>query len=344
MKVLVVKLSAFGDIIHCLPALDDILESPQVDEVHWLVDERYAFVTEVFPKQVQVHRVRTKGGGRLFSIARTIRQLRRLDFDRIIDLQGLIKSALLARLIGAPVHGFDRTLAPERAASWLQVPALFHPDEKHVVQQYRRIACAALDEGARKQPPEALPYVPPRIRPEDARLVPDWHALADLGLEDKAYVVLQSGGGWQTKRLPERSWLAVATGLLDQGLLPVFSWGNDQERRVAEELALRSNGCALPRRLNMSALAALLMRARAVVGPDTGLVHLAAALGTPTVSFWGPSASWRSAPFGDDQGVRHCHIESNPPCGPCFQRSCEHFICMDAIAPASILEAIQGMT
>ena len=336
MRVLVVKLSAFGDIIHGLPALDDLLRWPRIREVHWLVDERYRFVTEVFPRAVHVHTVALKGRHPLRSAWQTIRDLRRLRFDAIVDLQGLIKSAVLARACGSPVYGIDRSQLREKASGLLVRSVPFHTDERHVVQQYRRVATAAMGGGEYRDRP--MPYKAPHIDLTHTACVVDHDLTARLGLRDKGYVVLHSAGGWETKQLPEATWLQVAR-TLPGATVPVFSWGNEKERALARSLAARCDGLALPERLGMSALCALLMQARAVVGADTGLLHLGAALGTPTVSFWGPSASWRSAPLGD----RDWQIESNPDCGPCFQRTCDHFICMDAIRPDAIAQALQAM-
>ena len=104
-------------------------------------------------------------------------------------------------------------------------------------------------------------------------------------------------------------------------------------------LAEASGGLALSERLNMSALATLLVNARVVVGADTGVLHLAAALGTRTITCWGPAASWRSAPIGEGHG----HIESNPACGPCFRRRCDRFVCMPGIRAEAILEAVDAI-
>jgi len=336
MRVLVVKLSAFGDIIHSLPALDDLLQCPRVREVHWLVDERYGFVTEVFPRRVRVHTVALKGSHPVRSAWQTIRGLRRLRLDAIVDLQGLIKSAVLARACGSPVYGIDRSHLREKASGLLIRPVPFHPDERHVVQQYRRVATAVVGEGAYRDSP--LPYEAPHIDLTETACVMDRGLTTHLGLKEKGYVVLHAAGGWETKQLPEATWLQVARTLPD-GAIPVFSWGNETERALARSLAAGCDGLALPERLDMSALCELLMQAHAVVGADTGLLHLAAALGTPTVSFWGPSASWRSAPLGDT----HWQIESNPDCGPCFQRTCDHFICMDAIRPEAIAQALHTL-
>jgi len=344
MKILVVKLSAFGDIIHALPALDDLLARPEVSEVHWLVDKRYAFVGEIFPKQIKVHAIALKGSHPVKSSLSIIRQLRRIGFDVVLDLQGLIKSAVLAKAVKRRVFGIDSSHIREKPAAWLQNNVCFHPDERHVVQQYRRVAAAPFTDNWQKKPEKPIPYKAPGIDLYSTSIPAMPQLLEELGLTGQDYIVLHAAGGWETKLLPEKCWLAVANGLNDRGIKPVFSWGNLDEKDMAKNLADRSNGYALPERLNMSELVALLTGARAVVGADTGVLHLAAALGTPTVTFWGPSASWRSAPFSDGaQGAIHWHIESDPACGPCFKRTCSNFICMDAIQADAILGAIDDI-
>ena len=332
MKVLIVRLSAFGDIIHCLPALDDLLTHPDVSEVHWLVDQRYAFVSDIFPARVHIHRVTLRGDQPLRSAWQVIRQLRAIDFDAVIDLQGLIKSSVLARACGSPVYGIDKRYLREKASALLTRPVLFQAAEKHVVQQYRRVVTAIYASNDERP----MPYKAPHIHLNDTRCIADSNLLSELRLAQKGYVILHAAGGWTTKQLPTTTWLSIAESLPATAPMAVFSWGNDAERAHAQMLAAACSGFALPEHLNMSALCVLLTGARAVVGADTGLLHLAAALDTPTVTFWGPSASWRSAPIGD----KHWHIESNPDCGPCFQRTCTHFTCMDRIRPDAIAKVL----
>ncbi|MDQ6969343.1 MAG: lipopolysaccharide heptosyltransferase I [Mariprofundus sp.] len=349
MKILIVKLSAFGDIIHALPALDDLLNHPDVTAVHWLVDQRYGFVTEIFPSTVTVHQVALKGEHPARSAWQAIRKLRRIHFDAVIDLQGLIKSAVLARACGSPVFAFDTRFLREKISSILTTNISFHADDKHVVQQYRRIASAAIASNNNK-PEQAMAYAAPRINIPNSRCLPDKQLLHDLNLSTGNYVILHAAGGWKTKQLPENTWLSIARALVTENIKPVFSWGNAAEAAQAQSLADQSNAYALPERLNMSALVALIQAARAVVGADTGLLHLAAALDQPTITFWGPSASWNSAPMQTEttqpnqgKGVKHWHIESNPACGPCFKRTCNQFVCMDAINPESIIRILHEL-
>jgi len=340
MKILVVRLSAFGDIIHTLPALDDLLARPEVKELHWLVDSRYRFVTELFPERIKVHEVTLKGGHPLRSAWQTVNRLRHIGFDAVLDLQGLIKSALLARSCGSPVYGIDHAHVREKPATWLQTSCRFHPQERHVVQQYRRVAAAPFVDNPQQMPDTPIDYAAPAVHADVMSKFAVSSVIRELDLNEHGYVVLHSAGGWQTKQLPLATWVELSRGVMERGLTPLFSWGSETERQRASTLATESGGMLLPERLNLSALANLLGKAKAVVGADTGALHLAAALGTPTITFWGPSASWRSAPIGEG----HWHIESNPACGPCFKRSCDHFICMDLIQASAMLEALDELT
>jgi len=340
MKILVVKLSAFGDIIHALPALDDLLARPEVGEVHWLVDSRYAFVAETFPPSVKVHRIDLKHSRQWRQTWRSIRALKNERFDAVLDLQGLIKSGVLARLISRHVFGMDPEYAREKANRHFAHPVRFHADERHVVQQCRRVAAAPFLKDWDQLPGSPMAYRAPHISPtpemeQASEIILDlWH------LEPAGYAWLHLGGGWATKKLPMSTWETVANGLVDAGLKPVLGWGNEDEKKNAKKLRSRVKSSLVPeRRLEMKQLCGVLAGAKAVVGADTGVIHLAAALGAATVSFWGPSASWRSGPLGD----ANQHVESSPPCGPCFARNCKQFICMDMIRGDDILAAIDAI-
>ncbi len=328
MKVLIVKLSAFGDIIHALPALDDVLSRPEVDEVHWLVDSRFRFVTEVLPPEVVVHEVAMKGGHPLREVWRVVKQLRAEKFDMALDFQGLIKSSVLARLICSNVYGFDSSIIREKPASWMEYASKPHPDEVNIVQQVRRVAQTPWlsDEDLAKP----IPYIPPHIDKSFEVQLP-------VELEDlKPWVVFNLGGSFATKELPDTTWLEVGKQLKEKGYHIVFCWGNAKEETKAKQLNEEGLGFVLPKRLSMPELCVFLRESLAVVAADTGVLHLAAALGTPTISFWGPTPRARNAPHG----VQDYHVESNPDCGPCIQKTCDNFICMDMIQADAMVRYI----
>jgi len=336
VKILIVKLSAFGDIIHALPALDDLLARPEVEEVHWLVDRRYAFVTEIFPPQVKVHQVALRGKNPIKSAWSAIRSLKNEHFDAVLDLQGLMKSAIIASLVHARVYGMDANHLREKLSRFLLQPVEFHADERHVVQQYRKVAAAPFGDTV-----SAIAYAAPHISNPASSEQPVEILFEHWNIKAQKYVWLHLGGGWATKQLPPNIWQQLAEGLIKSGLTPVLGWGSAEEQKLAKKVKKRVPNAIWPEnQLNMAGLCGILSHAAAVVGPDTGVIHLAAALGAPTVSFWGPSASWRSAPLGEN----HRHIESNPACGPCFKRDCNAFICMDMIQADAILSAIHDVS
>ncbi|MDQ7005522.1 MAG: glycosyltransferase family 9 protein [Ghiorsea sp.] len=328
MKVLIVKLSAFGDIIHALPALDDVLARPEVDEVHWLVDSRFSFVTEVLPPEVVVHEVAMKGEHPWREVRRVVKQLRAEKFDLALDFQGLIKSSLLARLICKKVYGFDSSIIREKPASWFEYASKPHPDEVNIAQQVRRIAQTPwLSDKDLAKP---IPYQAPRIYKQFEAELPA--ELDDL----KPWVVFNLGGSFATKELPDKTWLEVGKTLKDKGYNIVFCWGNAKEEAKAKQLNEQGLGYVLPKRLSTPELCVFFQKSFAVIAADTGVLHLAAALGTPTISFWGPTPRARNAPHGSQD----YHVESNPDCGPCIQKTCDNFICMDMIQAAMMLKHV----
>lgn len=341
MKVLIVKLSAFGDMIHALPALNDLLERPEVSEVHWLVDSRYAFVTEIFPPRVKIHQISMKGSHRLQQSWETIRHLRKEHFNAVFDFQGLIKSGVMARLISSHVFGIDAHYVRENLNQYFVHPVRFHTDEKHVVQQSRRVATAPFSSDWKKVPTSPIPYREPRIPLTREMKQTGSQLLAQWGLESESYVWLHLGGGWETKQLPQNMWKQVVIGLAKTGIKSILGWGNAAEEIVAETIKKNVPTAILPeQRLGMVELCGILGGATAVIGADTGIIHLAAALSAPTVSVWGPSAAWRSSPLGDTNR----QVEANPDCSPCFKRTCKQFICMDMINADDILAAIDGIS
>jgi len=241
--------------------------------------------------------------------------------------------------VGGLCYGPDDRYVREKPNSLLVHPARFHPEERHVVQQYRRIAATPFADRSRKTPSKPLGYKAPRVARTAAMRAAGDRTLSQWELEPKSFVWLHMGGGWNTKLLPFPTWLEIARGLVAAGITPVAGWGGQRELVEAKRLARSVPGVVVPqRKLGAPALCGVLSCAKVVVAPDTGILHLGAALGTPTVSFWGPSASWRSAPIGR----RHRHVESDPPCGPCFRRECDHFTCMDRIRASDILAAIDA--
>lgn len=325
-------MSAFGDIIHALPALYDLMQQPNVDEIHWLLDSRFAFVAPLLPESVKVHKVALKGDAPLRDAWNMIKTLRKEQFDLILDLQGLIKSGIMSRAIGSNVFGFDTRQSPEKPNRFFVHAVPFHQDDRHVVQLYRSIAAAPFIEAAERG--RTMAYTAPVIQVTEAMRQEGEEALSDNGING-AFSVLHVGGSYSTKRIPDAHWSSIAAELSGDGQVLVL-WGNRDEQLRAELLcSVSSNTITTKRMLSIGAVAGLLEKADAYIGQDTGVTHLAAAVGCPTVCLWGPTAPWRMGALG----ARHRHVVARVPCGPCFKRACDQFVCMPSISPEHVTSA-----
>lgn len=334
LKVLIVKLSAFGDIIHALPALDDLLARPEVTEVHWLVDQRFAFVCDVFPPQVKVHKVALKGDSRIHHAWQMIQTLRNENFDMIFDLQGLIKSGIMAwasARSGCKVFGFDREQSPEWPNRWFVQPVTFHPDEKHVVPLYRHIIAAAFGTEDKEQT-----YSAPHIQITSDMQKKGQKSLRDMGIQTP-FSVLHVGGSYITKRLPDTHWLQLASRMQKEQTLLIL-WGNKEEKQRAINIAKQNARIIVaPQCFSLPTLVGILQQASAYLGQDTGVTHLAAACDCPTITLWGATAPWRMGALG----ALHRHITPQSDCSPCFNRQCDNFICMPSLNTEHIHHAWQ---
>ena len=274
MRLLIVKTSSMGDVVHALPVVGDILRQHPEAQLDWLVEAPFAAIPQMHPGVRQVLPMSwRKWRHQLFSAAtwRAMGQLRaelrRGGYDGVLDLQGLLKSALWARQTGAPVLGYDADSAREPAAAWLYKHTAAVPRELQAVQRCRLLAAAHLGYTASGHPDFGLRAPAPTWTPRSA------------------YAVLIPNASRREKLWPERHWAAVGRRLLEKGWLPVVLWGRDEEQTLAERIAASCEG-DVPPFLRVGEMAAVLAGAQQVVGLDTGFTHLAAALGRPTLGIY----------------------------------------------------------
>ncbi len=303
MHVLLIKLSSLGDIVHTLPAVEDATR--QGITFDWVVEEGFAAapalhrgVRRVIPAALRRWRrsvLGSLGEARAFRTA-----LRRERYGLALDAQGLIKSAVVGRWSRAAEYaGFDRASAREPLASALYTRRLPVPRGGHAVDRMRALFAAALG------------YDCPAGQPA-------------FGLESGQGTgntcVLVHGTTWNTKHWPERFWTAIAERAVATGLTPVLPWLSDAERRRAEAVAARVPGAEVSTAMPLADVIALLAGASAVVGVDSGLSHLAAALGRPTVVVFGPTDVRRTG----CRGARAHSLQSELGCSPCLSRTCRY--------------------
>lgn len=282
MRLLVVKTSSLGDVIHTLAALSDARAALPRLEVDWLVEEAYRevpawhpAVREVIPCALRRWR-RTPLRSWFGPEWRALRtRLRSTPYDLVLDAQGLLKSALLALPARGPLAGRGFGSVRERAAALFYRYRLPVPADWPEVEQLRELFAQALG--------YARPKTPAEFGIDSARFA--WNpGVPATG----PYAVLLHGAGWPTKLWPEAHWVELAQALRTRGIAVKLPWGSPGEEARAQRIAQAAGGEVLPR-LGVGELARVIAPARFCVGLDTGLTHLSVAIGTRTATLYGPS-------------------------------------------------------
>jgi heptosyltransferase I len=330
-RILLIKLSSLGDVIHTLPTLEAVRSLYPQGHITWLVEDTNAPVLAGHPDLDEVWpvpRPRLRNGRFLENVRdliQTGRRLREEPFDLVIDLQGLLKSAVWAALArGERKVGYNRT----REFSYLALTERLAPfdPEAHAVWRYLNVARHL-----------GAPATPPRFRlglntPEDlSRLLP-----LKTG---QPLAVLHPGARWPTKLWPGAYWARLAEWLACHQGFQIVITGSPGDRILAAEIIAQAKVplTNLAGRTSLAELAALLQHARLAVTTDTGPMHLAAALGTPVAALFGPTAPWRTGPFGEGHEV----VRLTLPCSPCFRRNCPEPWCLTELPVSSAQEAVE---
>ena len=276
MRLLIVKTSSMGDVVHALPALTDLLQRHPSAEVEWLVEAPFAAipalhpgVRRVWPMAWRKWRKSLWKADTRAAIAEARRALKAERYDLVLDLQGLVKSALWAVQANGPRAGYDRASAREPLAALFYQRTASVPKALHAVQRSRRLAAAHLGYDIGDTPPRFALAAP----------TGSWQPKASR------YAVLITGASRPEKLWPEPSWLAIAAQLRDAGYGLVWLWGSPSEQERCQRLAVQAGG-EVPPFLTVADAAAVLAKASLCVGLDTGFSHIAAAFGVPTVGIY----------------------------------------------------------
>jgi lipopolysaccharide heptosyltransferase I len=321
-RILIIKPSAIGDVVHALPVLNLLRRRWPAAHVSWLVTPACAGLLDRHPMLDEVIRFERKELGKgwrspraAIELVRFTRDLGRRKFDLVIDLQGLFRSGWLAFATGAPYRVGP---ANAREGAWLfythRVPT--GTPEQHAIERYLTVAQAV---GCERSPVEFPFAVDDADRHYVARLTP------------ARYAVLMPGANWLTKQWPVERFAALVGPLRERfGLDSVVAGGPDTSH-LAEKIPATAN---LAGRTNLRQLVALLERAELVVANDSGPMHIAAALGRPLVTPFGPTNPVRTGPYRRMDSVLRVDI----PCSPCYSRRCSHVSCLKWIEPDSVLE------
>ena len=327
MRVLLIKTSSLGDVIHTLPALTDAAKAIPGIRFDWVVEEGFAEIPSWHPAVDQVIEVAIRrwrknlwATWRSGQWAAFKRRLGSGSYDLVIDAQGLLKSAWLTRYCVAPVAGFAKDSAREPLASRFYDRAYKVAWGQHAVERTRQLLA------------QALGYSVPNS-------VGDYglnRAQMAEGASFDPYVVFLHGTTWASKHWPEADWRALAEHLNQAGTALRVPWGNEVERQRAERI-VQGLACAevLPK-LNLRGVAKAIAGAQACVAVDTGLGHLAAALDVPTISLYGPTLPAKVGAYGRGQ----VHLCADGPLAGLGDRERP---CFDGLGAAQVIPELDKL-
>jgi heptosyltransferase-1 len=327
MYVLLIKTSSMGDVIHALPALTDAMRAIPGIRFDWVVEEAFQEIPAWHPAvdrviPVALRRWRKQPLKALISgeWRRFKRILRERQYDLVLDSQGLMKSAWLAQKARGPRTGFDQRSAREPLASWFYQKKLFVSPEQHAITRQRELFGAALG------------YPVPDSAPDSALSIkwePD---------REHPYVFFLHGTSWPSKEWPEENWIELAKLANADGYQVKLTWGNEREKVRAERIAAACDATVLPR-MGLREIAQELAGANRVVGVDSGLSHLAAALQVKAVCIYGSTDARRTGALSLVQKNILSHVE----CSPCLKEECRQarVFCMNQISPKEVYYGVE---
>lgn len=321
-KVLIVKPSSLGDIIHGLPVLARLKARYPDAQVHWVVArglegllERHPLIERLWVIEKDQWKRISRAASTASELVALWRGLKAERFDLVVDLQGLLRSGLITAATKASVRvGFKEAREGSRI---FYTHAISASKDLHAVDRNLIIADALGCTGGPAQFPLNLKPFP---------------------VDAERYALLVPGAKWPTKRWPTSSFAQVAS------MLPISSYviGGGGDEPLAAEIVAASNGKAssLCGKTSLQELLWLIKGASFVVTNDTGPMHMAAALGVPVVAVFGPTNPARTGPYG----AGHRVLQAQLPCVPCFKRAgCAHMDCMSKVTPADVMAALKGI-
>ncbi len=325
-SILIIRLGALGDLVHALPAVAAIRAAWPDARIDWLVDGRYAALLELVPV---IDRTIIMGGRDGKPLLPVIRALRRERYDLAVDFQGLLKSAVLARLAGArETAGFIPGQLREPLAGLFYTRRVPADDSGHVVRKNLSLV-AALGVGVRgissplTMTPSALPG---QVR-----------RLLKIGTGDR-FAVINPGAGWPNKQWPADRFGAIASHLSEKhGMPSTVTWGPGEQALAGIVAAASSGAAQVAPETSVSDLVELARSAAVFIAGDTGPMQLAAAVGTPVVGVFGPTNPLRNGPWSADDGW----VSRFDDCECHHKRRCRRETpCINTISVAQVAEVV----
>ncbi len=311
-KILLIKPSSLGDIIHSLPVLNSLRQCFAHSKIHWVIAKNFAQLLEGHPMIDKLWVIDKDIWKNPFKILSTLkdffalgRRLKAEKYDLVIDLQGLLRSGIITFLSGSAMRiGFKEA---REGSTFFYTHRVKGGKDIHAVDRYLKVL-SSID-----CPVKEIVFPLP---------------VSELRLEiplPAEYAVLVPGARWSTKRWPAQRFAAIAKRLPFKSLIV----GSSDDITLAEEIINSSEGKAISLcgKTDLKGLVEVIRKARLVVSNDSGPMHIGAALGIPTFAIFGPTSPVRTGPYGEKVFV----IRADTDCAPCFKRRCKKKICMEAV-------------
>lgn len=338
MKVLIIKLSSIGDVVHTLPAFAAIRQAFPSAEIDWVVEKNSAEILRNNPLiskliEVDTKSLRKKNAfGKNFSLAReSLRQLRSVKFDVALDFQGLLKSAMIAKLSRAARRcGFSKELLREPASRFLLTETFSVNSRTNIIRKN-----LSLVEKALKIPVPDKDFEFPIFTNENHRI----EAEEIINTADENFAILNPATSWVTKLWDTQKYGQLADKLWEKhGLVSVVTTAPNEKNIAEKVLNASKSGRIIVSTPSLKGFYELAKRSRVYIGGDTGPMFLAVAAKTPIVGIFGPTEWWRNgSPNEDDIGVERTDIDCRIDC---HRRTCSKWICMD-IEVETVFQAVQ---
>lgn len=284
-RFLLVKTTSLGDVIHNLPVVSDILQHFPEAQIDWVIEESFADIPRLHSHVNQVYPVAMRRWRKaLFSqntwqeIAAFKHLIQQKPYDAIIDMQGLLKSALIAKQAHGVKHGYNKASIREPLASYLYDKTYAISYQQHAVTRNRTLTAMSLG------------YTPPTDAPNYGISSKNIQnnasaSLMDTGLQAGTIIALH-GTSRESKLWPTENWVALGKQLAQQSLNLALPWANEVEFKRANEIAKQLENATVLPKLSIAELASVIANAQATIGVDTGLSHLAVALNIPTIAIY----------------------------------------------------------
>ena len=329
MKVLIIKITSMGDILHTFPALTAAKAARPEVSFDWVVAPEFADLLQLHPAVSQAipcpirrwrgHYWQALQQGEVWDFIKNLRQKR---YDVIIDAQSALKSAVIGKIARGAQSGYDKNSVREYGAHWFYTQRFAVEKQQHAVTRLCSLFAKALLYPIDPHAPENFGIDFTRL-PTTTLLVP------------AEYVMIIPNTTWPTKHWPDAHWNALLQKMNPNGIAALIPWGNALEKQRAEGLAANNRNVFVLPKLTLMECASLIAKAKAAVCVDTGLGHLAAALGTPAIHLYGPTHPEKIGARGPAQIA----LNSRTHCKPTCKRIC-HFTQM----PSEQAQCLQDLS